>query len=137
MKKNYYKENIENIKGSQKFNSNFQLVSQYLKLLDDNSTINEENIFVYFEKISEFVFDDNKKNTKISIIEGQPEGIEKGMEKLEAIDNEIGNQLNFKKYFKENENDQCTFYQLNYFINVLGEQLKFLCGNYNLNAENL
>ena len=136
MKKNYYKENIENIKGSQKFNSNFQLVSQYLKLLDDNSTINEENIFVYFEKISEFVFDDNKKNTKISIIEGQPEGIEKGMEKLEAIDNEIGNQL-ILKYFKENENDQCTFYQLNSFINVLGEQLKFLCGNYNLNAENL
>ena len=82
------------------------------------------------------MFDDNKKNTKIGIIEGQPEGIEKGMEKLEAIDNEIGNQL-ILKYFKENENDQCTFYQLNSFINVLGEQLKFLCGNHNLNAEQL
>ena len=42
-----------------------------------------------------------------------------------------------KTYLLEKENENITFYQFNSFINVLGEQIKFLYGNFYLNSEQL
>ena len=60
------------------------------------------------------------------------------MQNLISIDNEECTRL-IKKYYNkdEEENQKPTFYQLNSFINVLFEQLKYLCGNFYLNAGQL
>ena len=104
------KENIPPLIGSDKFNNNFQLVSQYLKLLDNNE-INEKSIFVYFKDISEYVFDENKSSTEIGDVDNQPEKIGEGMNKLIPIDNNTGEKL-IRKYLCDNENENLTFYHI-------------------------
>ncbi len=129
------REKIPPIIGSHKFDSNFQLVSQYLQSLD-NEEIDGYNIFVYFKNICEDILEDFRSKTKIGNVQNQPQGLDKGIEKLKVIDDKTGGEL-IKKYLLEKENENITFYQFNSFINVLGEQLKFLCGNFYLNSEQL
>ncbi len=129
------KDNIPHLIGSLDFNNNFQLVSQYLQFLDNNK-INDKSIFVYFKGISEYVFDENKESTEIGNVKNEPNNIGKGMKKLVPIDNITGEKL-IRKYLCDNENENLTFYQINSFINVLGEQLKYLGGNHNLCAQQL
>ena len=59
------------------------------------------------------------------------------MKNLISIDNEEYTRLIKKYYNKDEENQKPTFYQLNSFINVLFEQLKYLCGYFYLNAGQL
>ena len=110
--------------GSHKFDSNFQLVSQYLQSLN-NEEIDRYNIFVYFKNISEDILEDFRSKIKIGNVQNQPQGLDKGIEKLKEIDDKTGGEL-IKKYLLEKENENITFYQFNSFINVLGEQIKFL-----------
>ena len=58
------------------------------------------------------------------------------MNKLKPIDNITGEKL-IRKYLCDNKNENLTFYQINSFINVLGEQLKYFGGNHNLYAQQL
>ena len=80
--------------------------------------------------------EDFRSNIKIRNVQNQPQGFDKGIEKLKEIDDKTGGEL-IKKYLLEKENENITFYQFNLFINVLGEQIKFLCGNFYLNSEQL
>ena len=136
-KKNITKENLKRFIWSEEFNNNIQLVSQYLNLYK-NKEINDISIFVYFKDISEIVLDDVKQFTKIGNIENQPEEIGKNMKNLIPLKEEECSNLIIEYFNKdEKEKQNPTFYQLNAFINVLFEQLKFLCGNYYLNAGQL
>ena len=58
------REKIPLIIGSNKFDSNFQLVSQYIQSLD-NEEIDIYNIFVYFKNICENILEDFRSKTKI------------------------------------------------------------------------
>ena len=58
------REKIPLIIGSNKFDSNFQLVSQYFQSLN-NEEIDRYNIFVYFKNISEDILEDFRSKTKI------------------------------------------------------------------------
>ena len=80
--------------------------------------------------------EDFRSKIKIGNVQNQPQGLDKGIEKLKVINDKTGGEL-IKKYLSEKENENITFYQFNSFINVLGEQLKFLCGNFYLNSEQL
>ena len=69
--------------------------------------------------------EDFRSNIKIRNVQNQPQGLDKGIEKLKEIDDKTVGEF-IKKYLLEKENENITFYQFNSFINVLGEQLKFL-----------
>ena len=140
-KKKIRKENLKVLIGSPEFNNNIQLVSQYLNLYKKNK-INNINIFVYFKNICDNILDDDdeqiQKSTKIGNTKDKPPEIGKKMENLIPLNNEECTNLILEYYNKdEKEKQNPTFYQLNSFINVLFEQLKFLSGNYHLNANQL
>ncbi len=80
--------------------------------------------------------EDFRSKIKIGNVQNQLQGLDKGIEKLKVIDDKTGGEL-IKKYLLEKENENISFYQLNLFINVLGEQIKFLCGNFYINSEQL
>ncbi len=80
--------------------------------------------------------EDFRSKIKIGNVQNQLQGLDKGIEKLKVIDDKTGGEL-IKKYLLEKENENITFYQFNSFINVLGEQIKFLCGNFYINSEQL
>ena len=71
------RETIPPIIGSHKFDSNFQLVSQYLQSLD-NEEIDRYNIFEYFKNICEDILEDFRSKTKIGNVQNQPQGSDKG-----------------------------------------------------------
>ena len=108
------RETIPPIIGSHKFDSNFQLVSQYFQSLN-NEEIDRYKIFVYFKNIW-----DLRSKIKIGNAQNQPQGLDKGIEKLKVINDKTCGEL-IKKYLLEKENENITFYQFNSFINVLGE----------------
>ena len=80
--------------------------------------------------------EDYRSKIKIGNVQNQPQGLDKGIEKLKVIVDKTSGEL-IKKYLLEKENENITFYQFNSFINVLGEQIKFLYGNFYLNSEQL
>ena len=96
------RETIPPIIGSHKFDSNFQLVSQYFQSLN-NEEIDRYNIFVYFKNICEDILEDFRSKTKIGNVQNQPQGLDKGIEKLKVINDKTGGEL-IKKYLLEKEN---------------------------------
>ena len=80
--------------------------------------------------------EDFRSKIKIGNVQNQPQGLDKGIEKLKVINDKTGGEL-IKKYLLKKENENIIFYQFNLFINVLGEQIKFLYGNFYLNSEQL
>ena len=78
--------------------------------------------------------EDFRSKIKIGNVQNQPQVLDKGIEKLKVINDKTDGEL-IKKYLLEKANENISFYQFNLFINVLGEQIKFLYGNFYLHSE--